>query len=109
MTRNFSNMCFGLAIGCSLLLRSFEVQDDLVWLAVHSVILTAALIQWMPVRSMGIAGISGLFLVYTRLHGNSLTGQILTLLASILLAVGVLLAISADLPERLTLPLRRWK
>jgi len=85
-------------------LRSFEVQDDLVWLAVLSVILTAALIQWMPVRSIGIAGISGLFMVYTRLQGNSLPGHILILLASILLAAGVLLAIYADLPERLTLP-----
>jgi hypothetical protein len=104
MTRNFSNMCFGLAIGCSLLLRSFEVQDDLVWLAVLSVILTAALIQWMPVRSMGIAGISGLFMVYTMLEGESLLGHILIILSSILLAAGVLLAIYADLPERLTLP-----
>ena len=102
-------MCFGLAISCLLLMRSFHVQDDLVWLAVLSVILTAALIQWMPVRSMGIAGISGLFMVYTMLEGESLLSHILIILASILLAAGVLLAIYADLPERLTLPLRRWK
>ena len=104
MTRNFSNMCFGLAFGCSLLLRSFSVRDDLVWLAVMSVVMVAALTNWIPVRSIGIAGISGLFVVYTRLQGNSLPGHILILLASILLAAGVLLAIYADLPERSTLP-----
>ena len=109
MTQNYSNMCFGLAFGCSLLLRSFAVQDDLVWMAVLSVILTAALTHWMPVRSMGITGISGLFVVYTRLQGNSLPGQILIILACILLAAGVYLAIYADLPERSTLPLRRRK
>ena len=85
-------------------MRSFHVQDDLVWLAILSVILTAALTHWMPVRSMGIAGISGLFMVYTRLHDNSLPGHILIILASILLAAGVYLAIYADLPERSTLP-----
>jgi hypothetical protein len=94
MTRNF-----GLAFGCSLLMRSFAVQDDLVWLTVLSVVLAAALTYWMPVRSMGIMAISGLFMVYTRLHGNSLPGQILALLVSILLAAGVLLAIYADLPK----------
>lgn len=85
-------------------MRSFHVQDDLVWLAVLSVILTAALIQWMPVRSIGIAGVSGLFMVYTRLQGNPLPDHILIILASMLLAVGVYLAITADLPERSTLP-----
>lgn len=104
MTRTFSNMCFGLAISCSLLMRFFHVQDDLVWLAVLSVVMVAALTNWIPVRSIGIAGISGLFVVYTRLHGNSLPGHILIILASMLLAAGVYLAIYADLPERSTLP-----
>jgi apolipoprotein N-acyltransferase len=99
MTRTFSNMCFGLAFGCSLFMRSFAVQDDLVWLAVLSVVLAAALTHWMPVRSMGIAGISGLFLVYSMLGGNSLPGQILITLAIFLLAAGVYLAIHNDLPD----------
>jgi len=96
-------MCFGLAFGCSLLMRSFHVQDDLVWLAVLSVVMVAALTNWIPVRSIGIAGISGLFVVYTRLQGNSLPGHILIILASMLLATGVFLAISADLPKRSTI------
>src|SRR5665648_336907 len=103
MTRTFSNMCFGLAFGCSFLLRSFAIQDDLVWLAVLSVVMVAALTHWMPVRSMGIAGISGLFVVYTRLEGNLLPGHILIILAIILLATGVLLAIYADLPDLSTI------
>jgi hypothetical protein len=97
-------MCFGLAISCSLLMRSFHVQNDLVWLAVLSVVMVAALTNWMPVRSIGIAGISGLFVVYSMLEGDSLPCQILIILASILLTAGVLLAIYADLPERSTLP-----
>ncbi len=84
-------------------MRFFHVQDDLVWLAVLSVVLAAALSNLMPVRSMGIMGISGLFMAYTRLPGNSLPGHILILLASILLAAGVLLAINADLPELSTI------
>jgi hypothetical protein len=103
MTRNFSNMCFGMAFGCSLLLRSFAVQDDLVWLAVLSVVMTAALTNWMLVRSLGISGISGLFMVYTRLNGDLLPCHILIILASILLAAGVFLAIYADLPELSTI------
>ena len=85
-------------------MRLFYVQDDLVWLAVLSVVMAAALSNLMPVRSMGVMGISGLFMVYTMLEGESLPGHILILLASILLAAGVLLAITADLPERSTLP-----
>ena len=85
-------------------MRFFHVQDDLVWLAVLSVVMVAALTNWIPVRSIGIAGISGLFVVYTRLEGESFPSHILILLASILLAAGLLLAIYADLPERLTLP-----
>ena len=103
MTRNFSNMCFGLAFGCSLLMRSFAVQDDLVWLAVLSVVLAATLTHWMPVRSMGIMAISGLFMVYSMLDHNSLPVHILILLATIFLAAGVLLAIYADLPELSTI------
>ena len=90
-------MCFGLAFGCSLLMRSFAVQDDLVWLAVLSVVLAAALTYWMPVRSMGIMAMSGLFMVYSMLNGNSLPSHVLILLATIFLAAGVLLAIYADL------------
>lgn len=97
-------MCFELAFGCSLLLRSFTVQEDLVWLAVMSVVMTAALTNWMPIRWMGIASISGLFMVYSRMQGNSLPSHILIILASILLAAGVFLAIYADLPELSTLP-----
>ena len=84
-------------------MSSFHVRDDLVWLAVLSVVMAAALTNLMPVRSMGIAGISGLFMVYTRLHGNSLPSHILILLACILLTAGVLLAIYADLPELSTI------
>ena len=104
MARNFSNMCFALALSITLLMKSFAVQDELVWLAVFSVFVSAILTNLpfagcfaMWPRSMGIAGISGLSIVYFKLGSGSLPGTILTVLTSELLVIAVFLAIYADL------------
>lgn len=104
LARNFSNMCFALALSIALLMNSFAVQDELVWLAVLSVFVSAILTN-LPFagcfaicpRSMGIAGISGLSIVYIKLGSSSLPGTILTVLTTLLLVTAVLLAIYADL------------
>ena len=104
LARNFSNMCFALALSIALLMKSFAVQDELVWLAVLSVFVSAILTN-LPFagcfaicpRSMGIAGISGLSIVYIKLGSGSLPGTILTVLTTLLLVTAVLLAIYADL------------
>ena len=97
MARNFSNMCFALALSIALLMKSFAVQDELVWLAVFSVFVSAILTNLMWIRSMGIAGISGLSIVYIKLGSGSFPGTILTVLTSLLLVIAVFLAIYADL------------
>ena len=97
MVRNFSNMCFALALSIALLMKSFAVQDELVWLAVLSVFVSAILTNLMWIRSIGIAGISGLSIVYIKLGSGSLPGTILTVLTTLLLVTAVLLAIYADL------------
>ncbi len=97
-------MCFALALSIALLMNSFAVQDELVWLAVLSVFVSAILTN-LPFagcfaicpRSMGIAGISGLSIVYIKLGSSSLPGTILTVLTTLLLVTAVLLAIYADL------------
>ena len=90
-------MCFALALSTALLMKLFAVQDELVWLAVFSVLVTAILTNLMWIRSMGIAGISGLSIVYFKLGNSSFPGTILTVLTTLLLVIAVLLAIYADL------------
>ena len=90
-------MCFALALSIALLMKSFAVQDELVWLAVLSVFVSAILTNLMLIRSIGIAGISGLSIVYFKLGSGSLAGTILTVLTTLLLVIAVLLAIYADL------------
>ena len=97
MVRNFSNMCFALALSIALLMNSFAVQDELVWLAVLSVFVSAILTNLMWIRSMGIAGIGGLSIVYIELGSGSLPGTILTVITTLLLVIAVFLAIYADL------------
>ena len=97
MARNLSNMCFALALSIALLMKLFAVQDELVWLAVFSVFVSAILTNLMWIQSMGIAGISGLSIVYIKLGSGSLPGTILTVLTTLLLVTAVLLAIYADL------------
>src|SRR5450759_4687825 len=96
MTRNLSNMCFGAALSGSLLMKLFEVRDELIWLAVFSVAVSAILTNFMWIRSMGIAGVSGLSIVYFKLGGSSLPGAILTILTAFLLVIAVFIAIYAD-------------
>ena len=97
MTRTLSNMCFALALSSALLMKLFAVQDELVWLAVFSVFASAILTNLMWIRSIGIAGISGLSIVYIKLGSGSLPGTILTVITTLLLVIAVFLAIYADL------------
>ena len=94
--RNLSNTCCGLALGSALLMKLFAIQNELIWLAVCSVVVTAILTNLMRVRSIGVAGVSGLSILFSRLNGISITGTILTVLTAALLVVAVLLAICAD-------------
>jgi hypothetical protein len=102
--RQLSTILFGLALGGALMMKSFAVQDELLELALTSVLLSAILTRlpfercWsMWPRLVGIAAISGVFLVYMDLRGNSQPGTLLTLITTILLTSAVLLAIYADL------------
>lgn len=104
MIRTYSNLCFALALNLSLLMKLFAVQDELIWGAVLSVILSALLTNVMRIRSIGIAGVGGLSLVYSLLDRSSVPGVVLTAMAGTLLVVAVLLAIGADLPTSSTNP-----
>ena len=97
MPRNLSNICFGVALSGSLLMKLFAVQDELIWLAVFSVAVSVILANFMRIRSMGIAGVGGLSIVYFKLGGSSLPGAILTILTSALLVIAVFMAICTDL------------
>ena len=101
MLRNLSNMCFGVALSGSLLMKLFEVRDELIWLAVFSVAVSAILTNFMWIRSMGIAGVGGLSIVYFKLGGSSFPGTILTILTTALLVIAVFTAIYADLSHPL--------
>jgi hypothetical protein len=78
-------------------MKLLTVQDELVWLAVFSVVVSAILTNLMWIRFIGIAGIDGLSIVYIKLVSSSLPGTILTVLTSLLLVIAVFLAIYADL------------
>lgn len=96
MMRNLSNICFGLALGSSLLMKLTAIQNELIWLAVCSVAVTSILTNLMRVRSIGVAGIGGLSILFSKLNGISITGTILTVLTAALLVLAVLMAICAD-------------
>ena len=101
MARNLSNICFGVALSGSLLMKLFAVQDGLIWLAVFSVAVSAILTNFMWIRSMGITGVGGLSIVYFKLGGSSLPGATLTILTTALLVIAVFMAICADLSHPL--------
>ena len=85
----------------SLLMKLFEVRDELIWLAVFSMAVSAILTNFMWIRSMGIAGVGGVSIVYFKLGGSSLPGAILTILTTALLVLAVFMAIYADLSHPL--------
>jgi hypothetical protein len=96
MMRNLSNICFGLALGSSLLMKLFAIQNELIWLAACSVAVTAILTNLMRVRSIGVGGVGGLSILFSKLHEISITGTVLTVLTAAFLVVAVLTAIFAD-------------
>ena len=90
-----------MALSSSLLMKLFAVRDELIWLAVFSVAVSAILTNVMWICSMGIAGVGGLSIVYFKLGGSSLPGTILSILTAVLLVIAVLMAIYADLSHPL--------
>jgi hypothetical protein len=78
-------------------MKIFAIPEELIWLAVFCVTTSAILTIFMWVRSMGIAGISGLSFVYYKLGSSSLPGTVLTILTTVLLIAAVFMAIYADI------------
>jgi hypothetical protein len=86
-----------MALSSSLLMKIFAVPEELIQLAVFCVAVSAILTNFMWIRSMGIAGISGLSIVYFKLGSSSLPGTVLTILTTVLLIAAVFMAIYADI------------
>jgi hypothetical protein len=86
-----------MALSSSLLMKIFAVPEELIRLAVFCVAVTAILTNFMWIRSMGIAGISGLSIIYFKLGSRSLPGTVLTILTTVLLIAAVFMAIYADI------------
>ncbi len=86
-----------MALSSSLLMKTFAVPEELIQLAVFCVAVSAILTNFMWIRSMGIAGISGLSIVYFKLGSSSLPGTVLTILTTVLLIAAVFMAIYADI------------
>jgi len=78
-------------------MKIFTVPEELIWLAVFCVAASAILTNFMWIRSMGIAGISGLSIIYFKLGSSSLPGTVLTILTTVLLIAAVFMAIYADI------------
>ena len=78
-------------------MKIFAVPEELIQLAVFCVAVSAILTNFMWIRSMGIAGISGLSIVYFKLGSSSLPGTVLTILTTVLLIAAVFMAIYADI------------
>lgn len=97
MMRNISNLSFGLALASALLMKLFAIQNELIWFSVSCVAVTAILTNLMRVRSIGVAGVCGLSIVYSKLNWGSLPGILLTTLTAAFLVAAVLMAICADI------------
>lgn len=94
--RQLSHTLFGFALTTALLLQACGVAAEWIGVAALSVLTTFLLTQWMPVRSIGLAGLGGLSLLYTHFQGANFTAAFLTALTAALLLAAVILAISAD-------------
>ena len=81
-----------MAFSSSLLMKIFAVPEELIHLAVFCVVASAILTNFIWVRSIGIAGISGLSIVYYKLGSSSLPGTVLTILTTVLLIGAVFMA-----------------
>jgi len=99
--RVFSNILFGAAIGCAALLKVFSIPESLVWLAIASVAVAMILTNLMWIRSVGLTGAGGLSLVYANLNSWTFPGTVITVVATILVVLAVLLAIYSDFPKSL--------
>ena len=78
-------------------MKIFAVPEELIRLAVFCVAVSAILTNFMWIRSMGIAGIGGLFIIYFKIGSSSLPGTVLTILTAVLLIAAVFMAIYADI------------
>ncbi len=94
-----SNLVFGLAIGCTALLQTCPVPRGLAWLGMVSVLAAMLLTNLMWIRSVGLAGIGGLSLVYSNLGEYPVQAAAYILVAAALVVGAVLLAMLADLTE----------
>ena len=95
--RVHSNNLFGLAFGCALLMKAFGIQDAIVGMAAFSVALAFILTNMMWIRSMGLAWVGGLSIVYANLSRLSIPGTVLSVMVTALTVIAVILAIFADI------------
>jgi hypothetical protein len=95
--RNLSNLFFSLAFGSALMLHIFIPNNQFIAFAMISVILSAILTHLIPIRLVGLIGVSGLSMVNIFSGGNSIPGNILIFLTTGGIAMAVLFAIFADL------------
>ena len=95
--RALSNLSFGLALASALLMKLFAIQNELIWFSVSCLGVTAILTNLLRVRFIGVAGVCGLSVVYSKLNWGSLPGILLTTLTAAFLVAAVLMAICADI------------
>ncbi len=94
--RLFSTSCFAAALSGCLLMRLASVPELLMYLALASVTISAILSNLMWLRSMGLVGIGGLSLVFSRLSGQNLAGMVLVVVIAVLVGTAVVFIIFAD-------------
>lgn len=92
-----SRTFLGLALGSALLLKVYAIRDEFVFLTLFSILLSALLTYFLPIRSIGFAGIGGLSLVYLLLGDSSPAAKTLITIMIGLVSVAVLCAIFEDL------------
>ena len=97
--RILSHIAFGIALGCAALLQVCAVPEALTCWAMISIITAAILTNVMQIRSMGIAGVSGLVVIYRALPVSGHTAQVIIALASGMTVLAILLAIFAQLSD----------
>lgn len=95
--KNVSILCFSLALASTLLLPVFISTRLLTSVAIGSVIFSALLTYLIPIRLVGLVGVSGLSIVYILSGGNSIPGNVLIFLTVGGIALAVLFTILDDL------------
>ncbi len=98
--RVMANLLFAAAFGLATLLKTVQVPDAYVLMAMGSAVLIACISNFVWLRLTGLVGLAGLSFVYSQQFCQNNPGAWLTLIVAGLCITGVILLMVSDLDSK---------